>query len=211
MSNSLQPHGLQPTRLLYPWDFPGRTSLEARTVKCLPTMWETRVQSLGREDPLEKGMATHSSILAWKIPWMEEPGSIQFMGLQRVRHNWATSLFNFTPRQEYWSGVPFPSPGDLPNPGIEPTSPAPAGRFFTSEPLGKPLSILYIISIVYTCQSPSLNSSHPLPFPPWYQYICSLCMCLYSCLIWNFFRLGPKELGDFSKYNLVTNLWHWSL
>ena len=51
-----------------------RTSRVAQMVKCLPTMRETRVQSLGREDPLEKEMATHSSTLAWKIPWMEEPG-----------------------------------------------------------------------------------------------------------------------------------------
>ena len=56
-------------------------------VKCLPTMWETRVQSLGREDLLEKGMTTHSSILAWKIPWTEKPGRIQSMGSQRVRYN----------------------------------------------------------------------------------------------------------------------------
>ena len=65
-------------------------------VKRLPTMWETQVQSLGREDLLEKEMATHSSILAWKkIPWMEEPGRLQSMGSQRVRHNWATSLSFF--------------------------------------------------------------------------------------------------------------------
>ena len=55
-------------------------------VKRLPTMWETWVQSLGREDLLEKEMATHSSILAGKIPWMEEPGRLQFMASQRVRH-----------------------------------------------------------------------------------------------------------------------------
>ena len=53
-----------------------KTSLVAQTVKRLPTMWETRVQSLGWEDLLEKEMATHSSILAWKIPWMEEPGRL---------------------------------------------------------------------------------------------------------------------------------------
>ena len=53
-----------------------RTSMVAQTVKLLPTMWETRVRSLGREDPLEKERATHSSILAWKIPWMEEPGRL---------------------------------------------------------------------------------------------------------------------------------------
>ena len=56
-------------------------------VKNLPAMWETWVQSLGQEDPLEKAMATHSSILAWRIPWTEEPGGLQFMGSQRVRHN----------------------------------------------------------------------------------------------------------------------------
>ena len=50
-------------------------------------MQETQVQSLGQEDPLEKGMATHSSTLAWRIPWTEEPGRLQFMGLQRVGHN----------------------------------------------------------------------------------------------------------------------------
>ena len=60
------------------------TSLVVQTVKCLPTMQETRVRSLGLEDPLEKEMATHSSILAWKIPWMEEPGRLQSMGSQRV-------------------------------------------------------------------------------------------------------------------------------
>ena len=61
-------------------------------VKSLPTMRETGVQSLGQEDPLEKEMATHSSVLAWKIPWTEEPGRLQSMGLQRVRHDWGTSL-----------------------------------------------------------------------------------------------------------------------
>ena len=55
-------------------------------------MLDTQVQSLGREDPLEKEMATHSSILAWRIPWREEPGRLQSMGSQRVGHNWATSL-----------------------------------------------------------------------------------------------------------------------
>ena len=59
-------------------------------------MQETWVWSLGWEDPLEKEMATHSSILAWRIPWMEEPGRLQSTGLQRVGHNWATSLSLFT-------------------------------------------------------------------------------------------------------------------
>ena len=59
----------------------------AQAVKRLPTMWETRVQSLGGEDLLEKEMAPHSSTLAWKIPWMEEPGRLQSMVSQRVRHD----------------------------------------------------------------------------------------------------------------------------
>ena len=58
----------------------------AQTVKRLPTMQETRVRSLGQEDPLEKEMATHSSSLAWKIPWTEKRGRLQSMGLQRVGH-----------------------------------------------------------------------------------------------------------------------------
>ena len=152
-------------------------------------MW---VQSLGQEDPLEKGMATRSSIHAWRIPWTEETGGLQSMGSQRVRHKlrWLSTHAQWTlhshqiewgspyqsseiymkftfhvnlnekvraepciacyfvcvcaqpcltlcnptdcspqappsmglPRQEYWSGLPFPSPGDLPDPGTEPMS-----------------------------------------------------------------------------------------
>ena len=61
-----------------------------QVVKNLPVTQATRLQSLGREDPLEKEMAIHSSTLAWKIPWTEEPGRLQSMGSQRVWHNWAT-------------------------------------------------------------------------------------------------------------------------
>ena len=136
-SDYLRSHGLQPTRLLCPWNSPGkntgvgsyslfqeifptqesnldllhcrqilyhlshqgspfpakfrvsscRTFLVAQMVKCLPTMWETRVQSLGREALWEKEMATHSSIVAWKIPWTEEPGRLQSMGSPRVGHD----------------------------------------------------------------------------------------------------------------------------
>ena len=68
-------------------------SLMAQTVKNLPAMQETRVQLVDQEDSLEKGMATHSSILAWRIPWTEEPGGLQFTGLQRVGHDWATNIF----------------------------------------------------------------------------------------------------------------------
>ena len=62
-------------------------SLVAQRVQRLPAMWETWVRSQGREDPLEKEMATHSSILAWRIPWTEEPGRLQSMGLQKIEHD----------------------------------------------------------------------------------------------------------------------------
>ena len=66
---------------------PKEPSLVTQTVKNLPATWETWVQSLGQEDPLEKGMATHSSILVWRSSWTEDSGRLQSMGLQRVRHN----------------------------------------------------------------------------------------------------------------------------
>ena len=68
------------------------SSLVAQTVKNLSAIWETQVWSLGWEDPLEKEMATHSSTLAWKIPWTEEPGRLQSIGSLRVKHDWVTSL-----------------------------------------------------------------------------------------------------------------------
>ena len=75
-----------------------RASPVAQMVKCLPTMRETQVQSLGQEDFLEKEMGTHSSILAWKIPRMEEPDRLQSMGSQRVGHDWVTSY-----TQSFWA------------------------------------------------------------------------------------------------------------
>ena len=73
--------------LLHGGYFELRASLVAKTVKNLPPMKETQVRSLGQEDPLEKGMATHSSILVWRIPWTEEPGRLQSLGSQRDRHD----------------------------------------------------------------------------------------------------------------------------
>ena len=168
---------------------PAQDSLVAQSVKNLPAVQETQVWSLGWEDPLEKEMATHSSILAWKISWTEESGGLQSMGSQRVGHDWATNphlrgragiptprltdnkaaalstMLSFfmlvsslsrlwlfvTPwtaahqaplslrfsRQGYWSGLPFPSPGDLPNPGIEPGSPALQANSLPTELQGK--------------------------------------------------------------------------
>ena len=73
-----------------------RASLMAQRIKHLPAMWETQVWSLGWEDPLEKEMATHSSILTWRIPRTEEPGELRFMGSQRVRHDQVTNTHTHT-------------------------------------------------------------------------------------------------------------------
>ena len=80
----------------------------AQRLNHLPAMWETWVRSLSREDPLEKEMATHSSILAWRIPWTEEPGGLSSTGSQRVGHDWATS-FIFIFIQDHHSSLIFES------------------------------------------------------------------------------------------------------
>ena len=72
------------------------TSLEAQKLKRLPAMWETQVRSLAREDPLEKEMATHSSILAWRIPWTEEPGRLPVHGVTKSRTQLSGFTFTFT-------------------------------------------------------------------------------------------------------------------
>ena len=77
------------------WD---RASLVAQRLKCLPGMWETLVRSLSWEDPLEKEMATHSSTLAWRIPWREEPGRLQSMGLQSQTRLSDFTFFNVLPK-----------------------------------------------------------------------------------------------------------------
>ena len=78
-------------------------SLVAQTVKNPPVMWETWVLSLGGEDPLGEGMVTHSSTLAWRCPWREEPGGLQSMGLQRVAHYWATQCSTVPGRMSHFS------------------------------------------------------------------------------------------------------------
>ena len=78
----------------YIWGIYG-ASLVAKMGKTVPAMWETWVWSLSQEDPLEEGMATHSSILAWRIPWTEGPGRLQSMGCKRVRHDLVTNAFTF--------------------------------------------------------------------------------------------------------------------
>ena len=80
------------TGVTWAWLHVDGASLVAQTVTSLPALRRTQVRSLGQDDPLKKEMATCSSILAWKIPWMEEPGRLESMGLQRVGHDWATWL-----------------------------------------------------------------------------------------------------------------------
>ena len=96
----------------------GLHSLVAQTVKRLPATWETRVQFLGWEGPLEKEMAIHFSTLAWEIPWLEESDRLQSMGSQRVGHDWVTSLFIAATSlllcpphkcsEVWWTVTPFP-------------------------------------------------------------------------------------------------------
>ena len=123
-------------------------SLVSQTVKSQPSEQETQVWPLGWEDPLEKGMATHSNILAWRIPWTEKSGSLQSMGLQRVRHNWVTNTdFSHSPLKALsylplWSHVctgeldcTIPDhPGSL---WIWPITPACQGSFWILTPFIK--------------------------------------------------------------------------
>jgi len=83
------------------WQVDSILKTMTQMVKNLPAMQETWIQPLGWKDPLEKGMATHSSILACRIPWTEGPGRLQSMGLQRLGHDWATNTFTFTENNMY--------------------------------------------------------------------------------------------------------------
>ena len=87
--------------------YPVGAPLVTQAVENLPAMREAQVRALVQEEPLEKGVATHSSILAWRIPWSEEPGGLQFMGLQRGGHDWATNAFTFTSYTGFPQAVPL--------------------------------------------------------------------------------------------------------
>ena len=83
----------------------------AQTAKNLPAMRDTWARSLGWEEPLKEGVATHSSVLAWRIPWTEERGGLQTMGSQRVGHDWAANAFTPYPIQShFWRSCPHPYP-----------------------------------------------------------------------------------------------------
>ena len=92
-------------RKFYILVFVNKRYLVAERLKRLPPMQETQVRSLGREDPLEKEMVTHSSILAWRIPWTEKPGKLQSTGLQRIRQDWATSLTHSLTQKTSWGDI----------------------------------------------------------------------------------------------------------
>ena len=126
MSNSLWPYGLQPSRLLCPWDSPGNnpgvrchaflqgTFFPQGSNWCLLHLLHWQAGSLPLVPPAEKAMAPHSSTLAWKIPWMEEPGGLQSMGSLRVGHDWSTSLslFTFMHWRRKWQPTPVFLPGE---------------------------------------------------------------------------------------------------
>ena len=143
-------------------------------------MLESQVHSLGREDPLEKGMATHSGILVWRIPWTEEPGRLQSMGSQRIGHNWATHThtFFFLPEISRWTSLSpqekrHPAPvftfgveeskfpaSNLPRDATTPP-PAPPGRH-----ANRPAAALLLASTPHAPPATSDRPPLPVPSPP---------------------------------------------
>ena len=160
----------------------------AQRVKDLPAVQETWVQSLGREDLLEKGMATHSSLLAWRIPGTGEPGGLQSIGSQRVGHDWVTFPFSFT--LQYHVGFchisTWISYGSIYVPTL-PTStlstPLCCQRSLDLSSLHHTeISIGYLILhvVMHMVQRCSLTLSHPV-LPLLCPQICSLWLHLYCC------------------------------
>ena len=161
----------------------------AQMVKNLPAVQETWVQSVGREDPLEKGMATHSGILAWRIPGTGEPGGLQSTGHKRVGHDWVT--FPFTFALQYCVGfchistrISYRSMYVPPAPNFHPILPLPVVR---DHWIWAPCAIqktfigyLILHMVMYMFQCCSLNSSHPF-LPLLCPEVCSLCLHLYCC------------------------------
>ena len=147
VSDSVRPHRRQPTKLPHPWDSPGKnTGVGCHfLLQCMKVKSESEVAQscLTLSDPMDcspPGSSVHGIFQARGLEW----GAIAFSGLSRVQlfaTLWTVACQSPVsvrfPSQEYWSKFPFPTPGDLPDPGIEPESPALAGRFFTTKPLGK--------------------------------------------------------------------------
>ena len=141
----------------------------AQRLKCLPPMRETWVRSLGREDPLEKEMATHSSILAWRIPWTEEPGRLQSTGSQRVGH------IDMNPPQVYTCSPSLLPPHTIPLGHL--SAPAPSIQYHALNLDWQFVS--HMILYRFQCHSP--KSCHPLPLPQ-SPKDCSIHLCLFCCL-----------------------------
>ena len=176
----------------------------AQTVKCLPTMRETGVRSLGQEQPLEKEMATYSSTVAWKILWMGDPGRLQSMGSKRVRHDWATSLSLYmyvqslsrvwlfaTPwtvacqaslsmefsRQEYWSGLSFISPSNYCICFLSPT-PLSLHSWINTSLLPLPSSRLFEMTSAFCLPGPCCQL-----FPVLIWISGSWMVCIFLCIV----------------------------
>ena len=146
----------------------GWTSLVAQTVKNLPTMQETQVQSLGREDPLEKRKATHSSILAWRIPWTEEPDKLQSTGSQRVGHDWATNIsgqvnYDFSTTKAWFLCLPIPPRWNI----LADSHQVGLKVFFKVSKINLPFLIIFILWIKVQRYWDSL---HTLINPCWIMY-----------------------------------------
>ena len=140
-------------------------------IKNLPARQEIWVWSLGWEDPLEKGTATHSSSLAWRIPWTEEPGGLQSMGLHRAGHDWATSLSLTHSSSLAWRIPWIEEPGGLQSMGLHR-----AGHDWVT------------FALIH-----SIYLSIPISHPTWYPCLCSLYLCLYFCFI---IRLSMPVVSD---------------
>ena len=142
-------------------------------VKRLPAMWETRVRFPGQEDPLEKEMAIYSSILAWKVPWTEEPDRLQSMGSQRVGHDWVTSLSLSVKewerfRSARWQCSPAPHLG-LKGPGSRPYQSFSEGPGRSCDLCSwNPVSFLRPYRAGLGEEMPSPASSPTLQFPSWF-------------------------------------------
>ena len=190
-SSSLIPNGQQEASSFFFLFAPHLlSSLVAQRVKNLPAMQETRVQSLGWEGLLEKEMATHCSLLAWRIPWTEEPGGLWSMGPQRVRHDWETNTFAF------FSVFAFPAAAPLSLPSCifsasrsGPEEHLPLGGCCPSGPKLPHTREPQVCSVLHACELfllhwwvhlwPSLDSTHR-----WLSYDACLSLSDLLQLVW---------------------------
>ena len=173
------------------WSTQSKCFPVAQSLKRLPPMRETRVWSLGWEDPLEKEMVTHSSILAWRISWMEKPGRLQSTGLQRVRHDWATKLnwtetFDCVDHNKLWKIL---------------------------QEMGIPDHLICLRRNLYAGQEATVRTGHGTK--DWFQIIKGLCQgCILSPCLFNLYteyimrnaRLDEAQAGiKIARRNINTS------